>query len=74
MNTDSVNEKKSFKELSWMLQLSEHQLSEIIQLSPVAMVIFKGADHFISIANPAHDKLAGKLSIHSNCNSQNFDN
>ena len=60
MTIDSADEKKSFKDLSWIVQLSEHQFSEIIQLSPVAMVIFKGADHFISVANPAHDKLVGK--------------
>ncbi len=61
INTDSINANIPLRQLLLKLESSEHELTEIIHLLPFPMVILKGADHFVSFANPAHDKLAGKF-------------
>lgn len=42
------------------LRASRHELAELIRLTPVPTVVFRGPEHVYSLVNAAHDRMLGK--------------
>ena len=55
----AVEEKKLARERE-AVRAALHEIEELVRLSPVPMVVFRGPDHVYSLVNAAHDRMLRK--------------